>query len=114
MDTTTETTSAEKRARSIAAVFEGNADWTVEVKGEETAPILYSDGTVLSDGWVTWTVWATGKYGETFYASWRTRTTGRKTTCFGYGNRSYGYGSKGKRLTAGNVGLYAQMAARTI
>ena len=109
----TENTGAEKRARSIASLFEGLEGWKVEIKSETTDPIYFkTSGGILSHGRISWTVWATGPWGESLYASWTTFTTGRKTTRFGYGNRSYGYGDvKGRKLTAESVGFYARMAA---
>lgn len=109
--TRTEVTGAEKNARAVAALFEADPRWTVEVTSEEAAPLYFSDGEILADGSISWKVWATGPHGDTFYASWRSSTTGRRRTTFTYGKYGIGYSSKNEiRLRAGNVGHYAQAA----
>lgn len=105
-------TNAESITRKLAERFEASG-LSVEVERTEREPVLYNDGSIMLDGSVTFSVYASDGYGGSFHAAWQTRTTGRRTTAFLCGSRTYGYSTKPTKFEGPRQALtYADMFAR--
>lgn len=85
----------------------------VTVERTEREPICFEDGRVMLDGTVTWSIFASEGLLGSYHAAWQTRTTGRKTTAFLCGSRSYGLSGSERKFNGPRQALsYADMFAR--